>query len=183
MRDRICLLLYFIAVILITSFHQLFFLLACLALVILLAGKRSFAILKKTAAAILIFNLVITVSYAVLSSLSGRPFWSYLALMNLRAVTLTSGTFLAFERINLFKALAFSRSLSYLLVLAYSQTLTIRRLFEEFRLALKSRSLYRPSVKRLYRHGASTGAYLAHKSLHDIAEITQAMKSRGFFND
>jgi cobalt/nickel transport system permease protein len=183
MRDRIYLLMYFIAVLAITSFHRLGFLLACLVLVIGLAGKRSPAIFKKTLAAVLAFNLVVSVSYIVLSVWSGRPFLHYLALLNLRVFTLTLGTFLAFERINLFKALAFSRSLSHLLVLAYSQTLTIRRLFEEFRLALRSRSLNRPGFKRLYRHGASTGAYLTHKSLNDIAEITQAMKSRGFFND
>jgi len=183
MKDRLLLLLYFAAVILITSIHQLGFLLVCLGLVFILSGKQLLTIFKKAVIAVAAFNLVVTISYIVISSLRGEMSPTYVALLNLRVMTLTSLTFLTFDRVNLFKALAFSRSLMHLLVLAYSQTLTLLRLFEEFRSSLKSRSLRRPGLKDLYRHGASTGAHLTHKSLHDAAETAQAMKSRGFFND
>jgi hypothetical protein len=34
-----------------------------------------------------------------------------------------------------------------------------------------------------FRHSMSTGSYFYHKSISDSADITQAMKSRGFFID
>ncbi len=183
MKDRIVLVLYFCAVLLITLVHDIVFLIAALALLTLLARRRFFKIAKKALIAIAIFNSVVTVSYCIVSIIKGNFSFYYIALINLRVFLMTSLTFLVVERINPFKALAFSSSLSYLLTLAYSQILTLRRLFGEFHLALKSRSLTPLSAKDLYRHGASTSAFFLHKSINDAVEITQAMKSRGFFND
>jgi cobalt/nickel transport system permease protein len=183
MIHRICFILYLAAVLLITSIHNILFYLIALA-ALLAAARRDFAkIAKRAFLAVAIFNSIITISYVVITMIRGNFSPHYVVLINLRVFLLTFMTFLFVGRINPFQALAFSRSLQYLLILAYSQVLTLRRLFEEFRLALKSRSPARPAARDLYRHGASTGAFLLRKSLSDTADITQAMKSRGFFND
>lgn len=180
---RILFILYLASVVLITSIHDIQFYLITMTALILLARGDFFKIAKRVFFAIVIFNSIITISYVVISLIRGNFSGHYIVLINLRVFLLTSMTFLFVDRINPFKALAFSRSLLYLLTLAYSQVLTLRRLFEEFRLALKSRSPARPAAGDRYRHGASTGAFLLRKSINDTTDITQAMKSRGFFND
>ena len=56
-------------------------------------------------------------------------------------------------------------------------------MWREFRLALKSRTLERLTMEDLYRHGSRTASFFLAKSLADATVITEAMKSRGFFND
>jgi len=183
MKHRILFIAYLAAVVLITSIHDIRFYLIALALLIPAAGGDLVRIARRAFFAIVLFNSIITVSYVVLSLVRGGFSFHYVVLINLRVFLLTFMTFVLVRRINPFKALGFSRSLMYLLTLAYSQFLTLRRLFEEFRLALKSRSPSRPVAGDLYRHGASAAAFLLNKSINDTADITQAMKSRGFFND
>ncbi|MFQ6104640.1 MAG: hypothetical protein ACE5OP_10150 [Candidatus Glassbacteria bacterium] len=183
MKDRIAFILYVVAVILITLIHDIRFLLVGMSLLILISGRDFWKIAKKAAYAIVMFNSIVTISYVFLAKLEGDFSSHYVALVNVRVFALTYLTFLMRERINMFKALEPSRPMLYALNLAYSQVLTLKRLFEEFRAALRSRSIDRLSVRTLYRHGASMGAFFLHKSLNDTREITQAMKSRGFFND
>ena len=183
MIHTILLFVYLAAVVMITSIHDISFYLISLAALILLARGDFIKIAKRVFLAIALFNSVITISYVVITLMQGNFSVRYVALINLRVFLLTSLTFLLVDKINPFKAFAFSRSLLYLLTLAYSQVLTLRRLFEEFRMALKSRSPSRPTTRDLYKHGASTGAFLLRKSINDTTDITQAMKSRGFFND
>jgi len=182
-KSGLILLLYLITVITVTSLHSLFFILAAQAIVIAITGSNFPRIAKKAAIAILLFNSIVTISYTAISLHRGDFSGYYVILINSRVFLLTTMTFLLADRINLFEALSFSRSLVYLLTLAYSQTLMFRRLFEDFRMAHKSRTLLRPSVGDLYRHGGTTGSYFIRKALHNASEITQAMKSRAFFDD
>jgi cobalt/nickel transport system permease protein len=105
------------------------------------------------------------------------------ALVNLRVLLLTSMTFLLGQRVNLFAALSFSRTLLYLLTIAYGQIVTFRRLMADFRLGLESRSLNRPRPIDIFRHGAATAAFFLKRSHRGAADVTQAMASRGFFHD
>jgi cobalt/nickel transport system permease protein len=182
-RHRILLITYLAALVLLTSIHDIRFYLLALAVIVLLARRDFIKIARRAFLAIVLFNSIITISYVVITVIQGRFSAHYVALINLRVFLLTCLTFLFVDKINPFLAFAFSRSLLYLLTLAYSQVLTLLRVSEEFRLALRSRSPSRPSLKDLYRHGASTGAFLLGKSINDTTDITQAMKSRGFFND
>jgi cobalt/nickel transport system permease protein len=154
-----------------------------LGVVVLLAGASALRIARKAAMAVLIFNSIVTVSYTAFSLLQGNFSLHYVALVNLRVFSLTYLTFLLGERVNLFRALAFSPTLMYLATLAYSQVVLFRRLFEEFRLASRSRTIDRPRLTDMYRQGGATASYFLTKSMADAASITQAMKSRGFFND
>ncbi len=156
---------------------------AGLVVALLLAGRRLPRVAKRAALAILIFNSMITVSYVALSLWQGTFTGQYVLLMNLRVFLLTFLTFLLVEHFNPFRAFSFSRSLLFLTSLCYSQVLTQRRLFGEFRFALRSRSIVSPGLRDLYRHSAATAAFFLHKSVSDAGEIARAMTSRGFFND
>jgi cobalt/nickel transport system permease protein len=179
---RIALLGYLCAVVLGTAVHDIRFLAAGLVLVLVLAGRQWLRILRKAAVAILLFNAVVTASYAVIAGMRGTFSPEYVALVNLRVLFLTCLSFLFAARVNPFQALAFSESLSYLFTLAYGQAMSFRRVLVDFRLAFRSRCIERPGLRDRYRHSARVGAHLLDKSMHNATEITRVMRSRGFFD-
>lgn len=183
MKDRLMLLAYLAGVTAATSVHDLRLLGAALLLVALLCGRALPHVFRRAVLAILLFNSVVTVSYVAFALWQGNFSPRYVLLVNLRVLLLTSMTFLLAERFNPFRAFAFSSSLLYLTTLCYSQVLTLRRLFGEFRHAFRSRSIVRPGLRDLYRHGAATVAFFMRKSVSDAGEIARAMTSRGFFDD
>jgi cobalt/nickel transport system permease protein len=180
-RDRLALFAYVGGVILATSVHDIAFLGIMLGMVVPLAGKGLPRIARRAFLSIVLFNSVVTVSYVLFSLWRGGFSAHYVVLVNLRVFLLTYMTFLLAYRIDPFRALSFSRSLLYLLTITYSQALTFRRIFRDFLLARKSRTVGRLSAGDLYRHGASTGAYFLQKAAGDAEEIARAMDSRGFF--
>ena len=183
MRDRLGLIGFLAAVLVATLIHTPLILGVGLALTLLLAGRQALTILRRAILTVLAFNLMVSLSYAALAWIEGRFSAGYLILLNLRVLLLTSLSFLAMARIDLFRALGTSRTLTYLLTLAYSQTLGFRRLYHEMRLALASRSITRLSLRDLYRHGAASGSFFVEKALSDATETALAMRSRGFFDD
>jgi cobalt/nickel transport system permease protein len=180
---RIALLAYAAAVVVGTSVHKPGLLAIAFAGVLMMAGRNWVRILRKASIAVLAFNAVVTLSYAGISALQGTFAWHYVVLVNLRVVFLTCLTFLFVSRVNLFEALMFSRSLTYLFTLACGQAMTLTRVLRDFRLALRSRSIDQPALGDRYRQVASAGVLLLDKSLHDATEITYAMRSRGVFDD
>lgn len=183
MKDRIALAVYLLAVVAATLVHRPLWLAAGLVLVLGLAGRAAPRVLGRALLAVLAFSAVVSLSYLLLAALQGRTAWDYLLLLNLRVLLITAMTFLLAERINPFKALAFSPALSYLLTLSYTQLLTFRRIYHDMRLALASRTLGRLGWRTLYRHGAASGSFFVEKALSNASESAQAMRSRGFFND
>ncbi len=183
MRARIALLAYALAVVLGTSIHEPRLLALGLAAVLLVAGRRWARIARRASLAVLAFNAIVTVSYAVVATLQGTFSLDYVILVNLRVLLLTSLTFLFVSRVNLFEVVGFSRSLTYLFTLANGQAMALARVLEDFRLAVRSRSIVRSTVAERYRHSASMAVLLLDKSLHDATEISRAMRSRGFFDD
>lgn len=183
MRARVALVAYLAAVVLATLVHDPAWLGLGLVLVIALAGRRWLRVVRKAATAVLAFSLVVTVSYAILASMQGTFSLDYVVLLNLRVFLLACLTFLFAARVNPFEALAFSKGLVYLFLIAHSQAMTFRRVLGNFRLAFKSRSIARPGLRDRYRHSATIAANLLDKSLHDATEITLVMRSRGFFDD
>ncbi len=182
-RQTAILIVYLTVVFAITMIHNAAALAVALFGAIIFAGARRWPIARRSLLAIVLFNSVVTVSYILLTIFQGGFSFYFVVLINVRVFLLTYLTFLVVERVNPFKALAFSNTLSYLFSLAYGHIITFRRLYDDFRLALKSRTMKRARTRDLYRHGAATGAFFLQKSLHDTTEITEAMKSRGFFND
>ena len=183
MSARVALLTYLAAVVLATTVHEIGLLALGLGLVLALAGRQWLRILRRACIAILFFNLVVTVSYGVVAGLQGNFSPDFVLLVNLRVLLLTCLTFLFVSRVNPFEALAFSRSLTYLFTLAYSQSMAFKQSLENFRLAFRSRRIEQVSLRDRYRHSARMGVYFLDKSLHQATEITQVMRSRGFFDD
>ncbi|MBN1826558.1 MAG: ABC transporter permease [Candidatus Eisenbacteria bacterium] len=182
-RDGSLLLLYGCAVIAATVVHDLRALAAMLALAAILAGRDAPRVARRALLAILLFNSVVTISYASLSLYRGDFSGHYVALLNLRVFLVTFLTFLMIRRVNPFRALGFSRTLQVLLTLATSQIIGFRRTYEDFRLALRSRMPGRPAFRHLGRHGAAAAAHFLDKAIHNADEVGLALRSRGFFDD
>lgn len=182
-RDRLLLLLYLSGILAATLVHASAWLAAGLALVLAAAGTEAWRLLRRALLAILAFNAVISLSYGLMAWWQGIPPWETLLRLNLRVLLLTSLSFLFIARANLFRALDFSRSLTYVLALAYSQALTFRRAHDDFRLALASRSLRRPGLLDRYRASAAAASWFLEKSLHAATQSALALRSRGFFHD
>ncbi len=182
-RDHAYLLLYASAILAATLIHDIAWLAAGLALVLLTAGRDAGKLLRRAVLTVLAFNAVVSLSYAAMAWLHGIAPWETLARLNLRVLLLTTMTFLFIARANLFRALDFSRSLTYVLGLAYSQAMIFRRAHDDFRLALASRSLRRPGLLDRYRASAAAASWFLDKSLHAAAQSSQALRSRGFFHD
>lgn len=183
MRDRVFLALYAASVVVLTTIHEVRFLLAALAAVALLAGRDLPRLALHVMRAILLFNGIVSASVLAAGVLRGAVPWGYLALVNLRVATLTLLTFLVFRRIGLARALSFAPPLAWLLTVAQGQILSLRRMLLDLRLALRSRTIGRLGLRTAYRHAAGTGAFFLQRSLASAEEIALAMKSRGLFDD
>jgi cobalt/nickel transport system permease protein len=183
MNDTVKVALAAVFILLITLIHEIPFLLGAAVLIAVLSGRSYPRVAKRALVAMLLFNSVVTLSYLVVASLGDGISWHYVILVNTRVFALTSLTFLLVESVDPFRVVGFSRSLTYLLVLTWSQILTLRRTAGEFRHALLSRTPVRPSKRNLIRHGAGIGAYFISRTIHDADDIAQAMKSRGFPGD
>ena len=182
-QDRLLLLGYGAGILAGTLVHDPAWLAAGLSLVLAAAGREAWGLLRRALLAILAFNTVISMSYGLMAWWQDSSPWETLLRLNLRVLLLTSLSFLFIARANLFRALDFSRSLSYVLALAYSQALTFRRTHDDFRLALASRSLRRPGLLDRYRASAAAASWFLEKSLHAATQSAQALRSRGFFHD
>ncbi|WP_457626649.1 CbiQ family ECF transporter T component [Persephonella sp.] len=180
MKDNLLLIGYILSVILLTAVHDVQFFIFFLSLLFILSGKEVFSILKKTVLSVIVFNSIISISYIVLSIIKNTDWLDYITLINLRVITITFMTFLFVKKVNIIKALSFSKTARYLLSISYSQILTYRRSFTDFKHALKSRSV-KPDRKDIYNFVSAVFMYFLNKSFKDSREISQAMKSRGFF--
>ena len=182
-RDRALLVIYLLAIVLATLVHEPAWLAAGLLATLLAAGRGAGALLRRALRLVLLFNLAVSLGDLLLAWLRELSPWHTLLLLNLRVLLLTSLTFLFMARVNLFKALAFSPGLTWLLGLAYSQALTFRRSYTDFRLALESRSVRRPRLVDRYRASAAAAARGIDKSLARARETALALRARGFFHD
>jgi cobalt/nickel transport system permease protein len=182
-KDRGLLLAYAGTVVTATLVHHAGMLGAGLAGVLLLAGREAPALLARALRTVLVFNLAVSMGYTILSLLSQESPGDTLLLINLRVLLITTLTFLFIARVNLFRALDFSRTLTFLLGLGYSQAMSFKRAYGDFRLALVSRSPTRPSLRDRHRASAAAASWLIDKSLTTARDTAQALRARGFFND
>lgn len=181
-RARAQLLAYALAVVLSSTLSAPVWLLAGVLAVLLLAGRQALAILRRALLATLAFSAVVSAAYAghVWWHTATLP-WDWLLTINLRVLLMALLTFLFIARVNLFLALAFSRRLSFLLVLAASQALALRRTLADFRLALHSRAVRPAGLRARYRAAAHAMAWLLDRVLANAHESAQALQARGGF--
>lgn len=181
MKDKIFLVFYIIFIILLTSYRNLYFLIFFSFFLFIISFKNLLFILKKTIFSIIIFNSIICLSYFIFSYIKGEVDYNYFLMINLRVFNLTFMTFLLIKKINIFKAISFSRDITFILNLAYSQILSFLRIKEEFKLSFKSRSLKKQKRDSFYNFILSMLLFFFNKSYNNLKEISFAMKSRGFF--
>lgn len=182
-RDRWGLVLYASTVLLATMVHRIDVLATLLALALALSGRRVLSTAWKSLRTIVVFNLVVTISYVAVALLAGSQWWRVVILINLRVFLLAVLTTLLVRRVNLLRAFSFSRSLVYVMSVAIGQVSMFRRTIDDFRLAFRSRVLGRATVKDRYRHAAATASFLVARAVQETTEVTLAMKARGFFDD
>ncbi|GAB6072940.1 hypothetical protein JCM14244_13170 [Venenivibrio stagnispumantis] len=179
LRDRFLFLTYLIGILLLTSIYNIQFYLFVMIFLFLISLKDFFKILKKSLISILLFNIIVSISYIFINGFDTK----YLMLINLRVLDLTFLTFFILKKINLFNVFSFSKNFSYLLVLSYSQILSFENFLKDFRYAFISRVVKKPSKIDIYNYLSSIILFFLNKSYNNSKEISQAMKSRGFFND
>jgi cobalt/nickel transport system permease protein len=182
MRHRLLLLAYAVAVVAATLVHRPLWLNAAALLVVVSAGPRAPRLLGRVLRAALPFILAVSLGYLLVAR-DDPAAPTTLALVNGRVLLLVALAFRVLPAVDLTRALGFSPTLRFALVLVTSQVLTFRRLFTDFRLALASRTVRRVGLLTALRHGAATAAWFLHRAEHDATERTQALTARGFFLD
>lgn len=151
-------------------------------MLLLLAGRDAGRLLSRAILAILAFSAGVSLTWAAYSryTLGAWP-WDWLLAVNLRVLAMSLASFLFIARVNLFRALAFSRRLSFLLVLASSQATSLMRAQEDFRLAVRSRAIGHIGLHDRYLAAAHAAVWLLDRALASAHEVAQAMRARGFF--
>jgi len=178
LRDKIILSLLLVAVVGLTFVHTV----PVLAALALGAVLLSFKDAKKSIKAIFLFNISVTLGYVIKAYLTQSPFLDYIMMFNLRVFDITFLVFYTFGKINLLRAFSFSRSLKLLLISTLSQIASFQKSYEDFKMALKSRSVKKLSESDKKKFISSMFYFFFKKSLLNSKERTLALKARGFFD-
>jgi len=146
----------------------------------LLGGRAFLRLARRALVLVALFSLLITVSYAISLHLQDQPFWTYFITVNLRSFDMVLLTLVFTHRVNLYEAMSFSEELSFLLTLSVSKIMTVQRSFADYRDALKSRTLKKPSRSEAYEYLGSAAAGFLERNIREGKENFEAMRSRGF---
>lgn len=184
-RDRWLAVVWASAIVTFTVVHDIVVLAVALLAALALAGGEAPRLARRTLGAVAVFNAVVTVSYVAMAVIQGRgTSWGrYVILMNLRVLLLTFTTLLFAARADVVRVFSFTPALGYLLTIARGQIVTFARLYDDARMALRSRTIGHLGWRERYRHGAASASFFARKALRESEEITLAMTSRGVFDD
>lgn len=182
LRDRILFGFYLLGLLVILSSHS-FYLLGSFAIILLFLAKREwFKMLKKALKSIFFFNIAISIGFVAIALLQHKPWMEYLLLFNLRVFDLTLTTMLFSHYVNIALALSFSKTLSFLLSISLSQIYSYQKSYENFMLALKSRLIKKMGERAKKEFITSVFGYFFTKALYDSEEKSLALKARGFFD-
>lgn len=182
MSERIKLFAYLAAIVAASWMTSPALLGACLLVTLSVCGRDSMRLLRCSFIATAAFSGIVSAAYVSYTWLSFNTLpLHWLLTVNLRALLMALLTFLFIARVNLFQALNFSRRLSFLLVLAVSQSLGLKRTLNEFRQGLQSRSIRPAGLRARYHATTHAIAWLLDKALANAHESAQAMQSRGVF--
>ena len=179
MNARILFFLYLTALVAISMLKTPLPLVAVLGILALLCGGAFWKLARRAALLVAFFSLLITVSYALTLHLQGQPFWNYFLTVNLRSFDMLLLTLLFTHRVNVYEAVAFSSELSFLLTLSVAKIMTMQRSFADYRDALRSRTLRKPTRSEAYAYLGSAAAGFLEKNIREGKENFEAMRSRG----
>jgi cobalt/nickel transport system permease protein len=180
LKPKLLLFLYFAIIITISAQIRYEPLMIFLVVLLLIGYKESLIFFKKALLLVAVFSLSISVSYCAILFWQNRPFLDYFLTVNLRAIDITMLSLIFVSRVNIFESFAFSKELSFLLVMSVSKIVTLKRVFVEYNFALKSRTIKKPTSSEIYGYLGSSIAGFLDKSIEQSKENYLAMKSRGF---
>lgn len=183
MKDRALLALYLALVVAGSLVHDARWLGVGLAVVLLSAGRGAWPLARRTARAVWPFVAAIALGWLLAQRGDWRAAAPVTARIAARVTLLTMLAFRVLPAVSLPRALGFSPTLRFALVLATSQVLTFRRLFTDFRLALVARTPRRVGPTVALRHGATTAAWFLRRAGHDATLMSEALDARGFLLD
>jgi len=176
--QNIKLIFYIFFVILLTLIHNIYFYLSFFLILILLDLNFFIRKIKRVISTIILFNFFISLTFLIFV----RFDLEYILLINLRVLSITYLTFYFISHINLFNCFSFSKELSFLLVVTYSQILNFIKVFSDLKEAFESRTLKKEKkyLKLLPRKAVNL---FFTKSIYNAKETSLAMRSRGLIND
>jgi len=177
-KDKIVFFILVISIAILIFIHNISFLLFLCLFFILLSYKVSLKAFKS----MVFFNLSVTIGYVIESLIIGREFFDFIFLFNLRVFDIIFVTLFISSKINIIKAVSFSKPLQFLLIATLSQIQSFQKTFEDFKLALKSRTIKSMKEKDRKNFISSMFYFFLKKSLHNSKERTMALKARGFFD-
>jgi cobalt/nickel transport system permease protein len=182
-NDLHWLIIYLLAVVIVSQLHQPLWLVAGLVLVILLSGSIRWRLIRKSLLSMLFFNTTVTLGYLIVAGMQDQFRSEYLVMINCRVLLLVMLGFWLSAKINIANALRFSPSLSFLTTLTAGQIRVLSRVVNDFRAAFKSRSLKRPGWRERAHLAVAQTEVMMEKTQYAATEISQAMRSRGVFDD
>lgn len=180
-RDQYLFTIYLFLLVLFTSIHNIWYLLVAMVSIFMLSYKNLKYLFIRVSKTVWLSLLVISLSYLFMGLFKEIKL-SFIVLLNIRVFLLTFMTFAMLERINIFNLLAFSKRLTSLVTLSFSQIYIFQRTFAEFQMGYTSRTL-KPTLATWLKSLNATLFYFVNKTLHTSKDISLGMKSRGFFND
>lgn len=172
---------FLVSLITILSLHNIYLIALLVLLIWGISYKDFFKLNKKVIKSILLFNVGVSVGYLVISLIKGIEPFNYLIYINLKVFLITYFVFWFFNKVNVVQFFAFSKELSYLLIITLSQIISYKKSFEEFRLAYKARVVKRA---REQEKGFIVRVFdiFFNKALKDSKERSLSLRARGFFD-
>ncbi|EQB39506.1 hypothetical protein M947_05790 [Sulfurimonas hongkongensis] len=181
MSDRVWFFVYLLVVMTLGFVHNEWIMLLGIIITIALGGKARFKIFKKALLVIALFNLSISLSYIVYGFFVSVDIFA-LVLINLRAFAITLLTFTLVRRINLHKALDFSKVLAILYGFTYAQIILLKNMLHSYYEGLKSRgATLKTSITKKQLQPLLTTLFGT--MLHKSSEQSMGLRSRGLIDD
>lgn len=183
MTDRLLLCAWLGAVVAATFIHDPL-ILGGLTLIVLAAQPLSAGrILARAMLAIAFVNLAVSLAWIVQALVQQQPWLELVLRLNLRVLLIAVLTFTMIRHVDLVRAVDFSPSLRFVVVLALGQLRVLTRLLEDYRAAYRSRSPSAPRLRRRFVASGRQAAALFEKAEQRSQELNQGMRARGFFDD
>jgi cobalt/nickel transport system permease protein len=183
MRQRAWLCAWLFAVVGATLVHDPAWLGGAVGAVLLVSGRGRAVLLRRALYAVLPILLLITLGYLAMGWLTASLAWQYLLLVNLRVLLLAMLTTWMVRDVDLERALHGLPAAQRWLSIVRGQVRVFRRLAEEYRAAVRSRSTVPPTLGQRYRAGAALGLAALDKAMVNSEALTQGMRSRGALDD
>ncbi|WP_456485448.1 hypothetical protein [Hydrogenimonas sp.] len=178
-EDKLFFFLYLAVAVTLVAIHNLpFFAILTLFLILL-----SPAMALKTVKMILLFNISVTLGYALQMAFIGDEDRVFIVLFNLRVFDITFLTLYLVPKINVAHALSFSKTLQFLYLASLSQIESFTRSYRDFILALRSRTVKPLSERKKRDFIGAMLYYFLKKALGNSKERAQALRARGFFDN